>query len=126
MSVNTFGKNLRKAREALGLTQIELGKLTQLSQSAISSYERGERLNARELLRLAEVLKVTPEWLSGHNPKKRTNTASDVAEPMADIPFSFEWPFASVSPLAYYQLTEDERRMVESLAKSLVTLHQND
>ena len=70
VSVNTFGKNLRKAREALGLTQIELGKLTQLSQSAISSYERGERLNARELLRLAEVLKVTPEWLSGHNPKK--------------------------------------------------------
>ena len=38
-----FGENLRKLRKARGLSQEELGELTQLGQSNISAWERGGR-----------------------------------------------------------------------------------
>ncbi|MFG2847282.1 helix-turn-helix domain-containing protein [Kitasatospora sp. NPDC048296] len=38
-----FGAQLRKARKAAGLTQVELGRLTSMSDSQISNLERGTR-----------------------------------------------------------------------------------
>ena len=132
MLVSTFGQNLRKARNALGLTQQQLGDIVQLSQAAISSYERGDRASSREVLRLANALKVDANWLEGRSTAAITRPLSTptLAEPEAntalDIPFQFEWPFTRVSPLAYYQLDESERRMVEDLALSLVENRRRD
>lgn len=130
MFVNTFGKNLRQARLALGLSQQQLADMTQLSQAAISSYERGERRAARDLLRLAEALKVSPHWLKGKPGFKSTSSTHSLAEPSAHpdtpIPFAFEWPFPNISPLSYYQLSEQERKIIEDLALSLVTLRRRD
>ncbi|MCQ9615487.1 helix-turn-helix domain-containing protein [Paenalcaligenes niemegkensis] len=126
--MNTFGKNLRQARLALGLSQQQLADMTQLSQAAISSYERGERHAARDILRLAEALKVSPQWLAGRSGNtKKSNAVKTIAEPLpldgCSVPFEFDWPFTSVSPLSYYQLSEAERKIVEDLVQSLVELH---
>lgn len=41
------GKNIRKAREEIGLTQDELGKKTQLSRVSINAIENGRRTQLR-------------------------------------------------------------------------------
>lgn len=52
------GKKLRKAREAMGLSQIELAHKTGVSDAMISKVERGERLMRLGTLdKLQEVLK---------------------------------------------------------------------
>lgn len=56
-----FGKNLRKAREAAGLSQEGLADASGLHWSGVSRLERGEqepRLGT--ILRLARALKIKP------------------------------------------------------------------
>ena len=43
--MSEFGKRLKKARKAAGLSQVELAKITGLSKSAICNYESGKRTN---------------------------------------------------------------------------------
>ncbi len=59
-----FGRNIRRIRDALGLTQEDLAEISGLDRSYIGGVERGERnpaLNA--ILRLASALNVTPAML---------------------------------------------------------------
>ena len=59
-----IGRNLRKHRLRLGLSQEELAFLTNLQQSCISSLERGIRNPTVLVLeRLAKALKVKPHEL---------------------------------------------------------------
>lgn len=61
----SFGKRLSLARKNLKLTQPELARLCGWeSQSRISMYERDQREPSnRELVRLADILGVTIDWL---------------------------------------------------------------
>ncbi|MFB7911640.1 helix-turn-helix domain-containing protein [Kitasatospora sp. NPDC056076] len=52
--LKAFGAQLRKLRKAAGLTQIELGDLTGLSDSQISNLERGTRNPTLDWVRLAD------------------------------------------------------------------------
>jgi transcriptional regulator with XRE-family HTH domain len=62
--VRIFGRNVRAAREAAGLTQEDLEGLTGLRRSYISDMERGTRNpSLRAVERVAVALKVTPEQL---------------------------------------------------------------
>lgn len=57
--VQVFGRNVREAREARGLTQEDLEGLTGLRRSYISDMERGRRNpTVRALGRIAEALKI--------------------------------------------------------------------
>lgn len=69
----SFGKRLSLARKNLKLTQPELAKLCGWeSQSRISMYERDQREPSnKELVRLADVLGVTTDWLLRDNDKSR-------------------------------------------------------
>jgi transcriptional regulator with XRE-family HTH domain len=59
-----FGKRLREVREQKSLTQLELAKQANLGESTISFYELGRREpNYDTLLRLAEILEVSPGYL---------------------------------------------------------------
>jgi len=60
-----FGRLLKAKREALGLTQMELGKLAGMSYATIGSYEVGRRADpqASVLVKLAKALGISPTEL---------------------------------------------------------------
>lgn len=63
-----LGERLRRAREAKGLTQEQLGKLLNVTDATINRYEKGTRQPAPAMLRrLAETLGVSVDYLLGHN-----------------------------------------------------------
>lgn len=58
--------NLRSARRAKGLTQVDVAKYIGLSQSSYSDWERGEtKIDSRSLSRLAELFEVSVDYLIG-------------------------------------------------------------
>lgn len=60
MQLTSFGKNLKAAREAKGLTQEQLGKLIGVSQTSVAGWEtRGVQPRARVIADLVAVLGVT-------------------------------------------------------------------
>lgn len=76
-----FGIRIREAREALGLSQIELAQASSSAQTTISQLETGRRrdMSASDVFALADALRVDARWLvTGDNmadrsTKKRTN-----------------------------------------------------
>jgi transcriptional regulator with XRE-family HTH domain len=62
-AVKTFSDRLRYARKLRGMTQLALARAGGLSQSAIGSYESGQRQSSRALFKLASALRVNPVWL---------------------------------------------------------------
>ena len=66
----TFGNRLKELRKAKGLTQIEMSKDINFSQSAITAYENGKREpNFEALQKLAAYFNVSTDYLLG-----KTNT----------------------------------------------------
>lgn len=61
-----FGKRLAEVREGAGFTQSSLARAVNLSQSAISQIEAGERNPSYETIRLlAKAMDLTPSYLVG-------------------------------------------------------------
>ena len=59
---------LRVARQAAGMTQVELAKRVDTEQTFISRIERGESMGTPELLRaIGKELKVTVSYLLGED-----------------------------------------------------------
>ncbi|MBZ4421534.1 helix-turn-helix domain-containing protein [Myxococcus sp. RHSTA-1-4] len=69
-----IGKAARAAREQLGLTQVEVARLMDLSPVVYNRLERGRMLpSVPTLVRLCETLKVSPEVVLGfHRPATRS------------------------------------------------------
>jgi SOS-response transcriptional repressor LexA len=62
------GSNIRSIRQARGLTQAQLGELIGKNQRTLSSWERGSRSPSPDEVRLlAQVLRVAPAEIIGHN-----------------------------------------------------------
>lgn len=60
-----YSRKIKKLREKRGLTQKELSELCGISESAMRSYELGDRKPKREILeRVARALQVRPEYLT--------------------------------------------------------------
>ena len=63
-----MGKRIRDLRQRRGLTQRELAELSGLSESALRSYELGDRFpKSTHLLSIARALKVRPEAFEDHD-----------------------------------------------------------
>ena len=61
-----LGARLRQAREYLGLSQVDVAKLMNLSRTAITQMENGKRgVDALELLALAKLYRCTAGSLTG-------------------------------------------------------------
>src|SRR5262249_49491052 len=61
-----LGERLRQARDAAGLSQAQVARLLGLHRPAVTGMETEERrVTAGELARLAELYKVSLEWLTG-------------------------------------------------------------
>ena len=63
-----MGRRIRDLRQRRGLTQRELAELSGLSESALRSYELGDRFpKERHLDRIARALRVRPEVFEDHD-----------------------------------------------------------
>jgi transcriptional regulator with XRE-family HTH domain len=62
-----ISKRIRQRREELHMTQTDLGKKVEKSTQVISNWERGytPTINYDDIVKLAEVLSVTVDWLLG-------------------------------------------------------------
>lgn len=65
-----MGKRIRKLREARGYNIYKLGELIDMTPSALSKIERGERNPSLKILTaLSETFDVTPDYILGHSDK---------------------------------------------------------
>ena len=78
------GVRLRYARKLRSLNQVELAKKSGVSQAAVSELETGESRSpwGTNLVKLAQTLKVSPEWLS--HGKGTMDARPDPLPPEAD------------------------------------------
>ena len=61
-----LGERLRQARDAAGLSQVQVARLLGLPRPAVTEMENETRkVSAGELRELAELYKVSLEWLAG-------------------------------------------------------------
>lgn len=61
--MKTFGERVRETRKKLKLTQGQLAKLSGMAQATLSDIERGKNAGSRDIVALANALKVSAEWL---------------------------------------------------------------
>ncbi len=67
----SYGFELKSQREKVGLSQLELSKLTGISQSSISRWEEGKRTPSIEnCVQLADFYGISLDELIGHEIKK--------------------------------------------------------
>ena len=63
----SFGENLRKARKAAGMTQIELARKTGITERSVYNYEKNSRAPKIDIVeRFAQALDVPSEMLLNH------------------------------------------------------------
>lgn len=107
-----IGQKIRQARIAKGLTQEELGNLVGLQKSAIAKYENGRVVNIKRstLQKLAIALDL------------RGSDLIIEADPKASAEFSakvlLDMELMDVLE-KYYTLTEEKKKMVRDLIRSL-------
>ena len=96
-----FGERLRALRKARGLSQEELGEMTQLGQSNISAWERGGRLPLPDgLIKLASFFNCTIDELLGFDANEKTEDLIFVEQ-------------------KYLSLKEEDKEKVKSYIESL-------
>lgn len=73
--MTTMGQRIRKARQTLGLSLTDLGKLVGVSRSAVSQWERDEtEVTGRNLVKLAAALRQAESWITGGSPSVQFHT----------------------------------------------------
>lgn len=79
-------ERLKKLREAKGLTQLRLAMELNVSQETISGYEIGKAVPPAEMLvKLADVLDSSVDYILGRTDIKSTLRASELNEQEAEI-----------------------------------------
>ena len=75
-----FSERLRALRTSAGMTQAELAQRLNVTKSVVSYYELQERTPSPDvLIRLADIFRVTTDYLLGMNHQK-TLDVSDLSE----------------------------------------------
>ncbi|MEB2399510.1 helix-turn-helix transcriptional regulator [Parapusillimonas granuli] len=121
-NVNYFSERLRQTRQLRGMSQSELARACGLSQGAISNYENGTRRTPKGIFKLAQVLNVNPEWLGTGTGSMEPDAAPAyrLSERPPDLPMQWQWPFARITPAAFWSLGPDQREMVETVVEGVI------
>ncbi|MEO5376877.1 MAG: helix-turn-helix domain-containing protein [Magnetococcus sp. DMHC-6] len=80
--MSTVGERIRWRRKALGMSQAELGRLSGYGsgQSAIREIEAGRSRRPTNLVNIAAILGVSPEWLSlGEGAMERRSVVKEIS-----------------------------------------------
>jgi SOS-response transcriptional repressor LexA len=82
----TLGKRIREKRKAKGLSGQQLGDVFGISRSSVSDWERGAtRPDPDKLVRLADALNTTVEYLLGNNDVKQSVILTPKADPKRKV-----------------------------------------
>lgn len=97
---NSLGRRIKLLREEKELSQLELAKILNISNSALSQYEAGNRVPSDEIKKkIAEYFNVSLDYLMGtsdiRNPYS-TDKTSNEKEYQNQLPDSFENPEEAV------------------------------
>lgn len=108
----TIGNKIKKLRKNLGLSQIDLADIIQVSKQTLYKYENGLVTNipSDKLESLADALDTTPEYLMGW-----TDDPIDYDKLDIDIP---TWWEGSIKGYLEYQKALDKDRELDSLIDS--------
>jgi transcriptional regulator with XRE-family HTH domain len=116
--VKTIGQRIRHARQLRQLTQAQLARACGLSQGAIGNYESDSRRSPKNILRIADALRVEPAWLAmGTGPMETVGMQVGEATAIAQ---AGDWPFPSVSRARILALSPAQRQLVDSTVLALV------
>ena len=64
--MNVIANRIKDRRKQLGLSQVDLARLVNISQTQISKYELGQNLPTADILvALSRVLRISIDWLVG-------------------------------------------------------------
>ena len=64
--MQNYGKRLKEARKAKGLTQVELAEILDISQTSYQRMETGEHdMKMSNILKICRTLDVSADWLIG-------------------------------------------------------------
>jgi transcriptional regulator with XRE-family HTH domain len=109
------GVRLRHARKLKGLTQVQLAKSSGVKQSTISEVETGESKSpvGTNLVRLAQTLSVSPEWLAAG---KGPMVASDPPLPIEAQRVARDW----------LKLAPEVRKSIASMIREMVKESASD
>ena len=107
MSVS--GERVKQAREAVGLSQAQLGESIGVTQSAIANLEADRSgISCANLVKVADALGVSTDWLLGREPLKQEITDDEI--------------IAEFNPAVWNPLSEPEKRaridMVRKMRRS--------
>lgn len=73
----TLAERVRAARQAAGLSQMELAQRVGIKQPSLAAIEAGETKRPRFLMDLARALNVAPEWLERGDPMPTPGSQPD-------------------------------------------------
>jgi transcriptional regulator with XRE-family HTH domain len=88
-----LAKRIRESRERAGLSQVQLAKMIDMSQSTVDGYEHGRQPKISMLQKIAAICKVPEDWLiTGHDVVSHTQApvisrpSEEQAQPAAVLP----------------------------------------
>lgn len=117
-----WNERLKLAREKRGLNKSQMSRLVGVSSATTTDWESGsiKMIDGEHLVKVASVLKVTPEWLIGGTEELPEGFAYENGQTMpfnAPLPSAtFERDFLS----DFRKLSAAERKIVVRLVRSLV------
>lgn len=127
-----IGKRIKEIREERGFTQEELGKQLGMNKSTIQRYETAkiENIKIPVIEKMAQILRVQPEWLSGISEDKYIfgsdewnnnwdNEVNIFIQNMADNYNALDLA------LSKYFINTDEREKIINIILQLNHLNQN-
>ncbi|WP_094804569.1 helix-turn-helix domain-containing protein [Bordetella genomosp. 5] len=122
--MNTFSDRLKHARRVRGYTQHQLSRVSGVSQSAIASYESGQRRFSRSAQQLAHALKIDPVWLdtgTGSMTPVVPQTTTTLREPSSDVASDIHpWPFSGMTAAEYHALSAEQQRLIDSVLRTML------
>ncbi len=74
-----IAERIKQARETLSISKAELARRVSVSRASVSMWEDGKNVSASNILKIAEVLNVEPEWLQ-YGVTKPTIKVEDLAD----------------------------------------------
>lgn len=78
VNLKIYAERLTSAREAKGMTQLELAQAVAVSLASVKSWERGTtNVNGLNLKKLADVLGVSEEYLAGYTDDDQSTDVGD-------------------------------------------------
>lgn len=64
--MQNYGKRLKEARKAKGLTQTELAEILEISQTSYQRMETGQHdMKMSNILKICKILDISADWLIG-------------------------------------------------------------